>query len=274
MGAETHIDIRRLQEGGDTPSSVDIYSSDQSVDVTKVNEGEYNLKVSQDIIDALNSKQDIPIAGGLQTNGIEARYMGVNLSGYPNIMISAPVGSYVPLFEIDAYNNGKSQLSFEIISREDSAGYYSRFVFVSRANSHLFMRLDFYNKYLGGTQGAFDQNAIVLVVSGSKYLICKKVLSPNFDCCVISDIYRDQDVYCHIYKYQSVIVQSTDPYLRRAEAMTTWRGLNIETNGEQPVDLQRLSENTIYDDTTTQVGVTNVQDALENIFTRLSAANI
>lgn len=272
MAADTHVNIAKLGKNGGGSQPTNIISSENSIDVESITRG-YDINVSSELIDKINGKQDIPNAGGLLTSGIEAHYMGINLSSYPTICIDAQVGTYVPIFEIDAFNNGKSQLSFEIISREDSAGYYSKFIFVSIGDSYLFIRTDYYNRQLTGTS-KFDRDAIVVVKKNRKYLICKKVINSGFDCFITNDIYRDLNAYCRIYCYTSVEAIPDPTRIRRASPMTTYEGLDIATSGVQPTDLERLAQNVAYDDTTTQTGITNVQAALENIFTRLNTAGI
>lgn len=274
MGAETNIDIRRFQEGGDTPSSVDIYSSDQSVDVTEVNEGEYDLKVSQDIIDLINSKQDAPNAGGLRTDGIESLWFGINISGYPDTAITGVhAGDYIPLFEINAFNAGKAQLGFEIISREDTAGYYSKFFFVARGNNFLFLRTDYYNKpVISSGVGYFAPDAIVIVQDGQRYLICKKTLQTGFDAFIVNQLYRDSESYSITKRYTTFTTERyLDPNIVRASAMTTWRNKIIASSGMQPQELDSNSINVNYDNTLSQATATNVQAALDDLYAKYNA---
>lgn len=268
MGAETNIDIRSFEENGGSMSDYTLESSDNTIDVQTTETG-HDIKVAQNIIDTLNNKQDIPIAGGLRTNGIEARYFGINLSGYPDTCITGVhINDYIPLFEIYAFNGGKSQLSFELISREDSAGYYSKFFFASRGTSFIFIRTDYYNKpVIASGEGYFDKNAIVVVQDSDRYLICKKTLKTDFDAYIVNDFYRDSSSYCKIQRYTTFTESHfTDPDIKRASAMTMWRNKIIADTCVQPIELESDSVNVTYDNTSSQASATNVQDALDDLY--------
>lgn len=177
----------------------------------------------------------------LQKSPVEAQSLitnGIKATGfYSNYPLTAgvkkwatSVNAYIPLFEIDSTNIGKSSLIFEVIGREDNFGYYAKYYFSSRRSSigsglpagssgtqyvengetktHPIQYYFMGNCAMVAPERStiFDVSDIVVVECGhtsghSIYRIYRKVRSGLMDFFAVNVLCHDTPTYCNIKFY-------------------------------------------------------------------------
>lgn len=194
--------------GGSQPQT--LTSPDGSIDVENI-VGGHEIKVSGSIIEKINSKQDKADNASLYVSGLQSQYFWVNYphsstspaSNYKDFRsevidgVATPV-KYIPIVDINSINLGKAQLSFEVFSREDSFGYYAKYLFASRYNMGGNYALQCCC-YVNNERGYFTKDSIVVCPwntgHNAHYTIFKRVESSGFDFFLINVLTMDKSNY-------------------------------------------------------------------------------
>jgi hypothetical protein len=202
-----------------TIESVGIDSADQSVTCTYDSENNsYDLAVAESIRNEIRNKQNINIGAGLIMSGIRCQYFCVNYhlqsNGTTVSNYTAAGNSYVPICDIVTTNIGKSQVCFEVISREDTFGYTAKYFFASKwlgstspDPNFVFMGCNYMNS--PRTELYFDQDSLVVVPfaqgTTSYYRIYKKNhVNGAYDFFLINVLFEDVPTYATIKWYTNV----------------------------------------------------------------------
>lgn len=246
----------KFESQGNRGGMVDytLTSPDESIKVTEITNG-HEIEVSERLKETINNKQDKMIVGGYQTNAIYS----MSLIERDGAGIPRTIGHYVPLLEIQSFNNSKSQFEFSIFSREDSMNYYARYLFTTSTSlAPKFELLDYcldQNSNMIPPTFRFDSIvAFKIYNSGSysRFLICKEIIS---DAGVLDAYYFNilsQDIgFCYSKKYYTrneqsyytpwEFVQNSQNYLTN----WTWKYVNGINTAKAEYELPE-NENTLH----------------------------
>lgn len=228
-------------------STVLIESSNNSVTVEEITGG-YNLAVSEQILNAINNKQDIINVAGVQSTAIYSMSFAVGYSGF-----RASEGEYIPLIYIEDRNLGKSQFEFEVFSREDSALYYARYIFASFGDNYRFVMLEYVDDEINN-RGYFNKQSVVCVPIGHRnYLICKRVEENQGYDFFFCNILMQDALFCFSTKFYS---RGTQPYyinndyqsfVQITESISEYNGVNLSENAVPAKDVLAPIYNEIGD---------------------------
>lgn len=250
---DENVDAYFQPQEGSSPSNAQYYSPKNTIDISVDDYNQPTLDLSEDLLNEIakiDEKQNIVVSSGLYLSGIRAQWFGVNYNGF-----MADQDTYVPICYIESNNLGKAQACFEIISREDSHGYYAKYMFSSR-----YVSATGNFSFLGcnlmlspnGAQWFDDTSIVVLpveegaIVNGhrrSKYMIMKKVkYATRFsvdhyvyfpDFFIVNVLFEDAPNYSTV-KWFTTVQGASDSHLNRFQegniGLTTYNDINIAAN--------------------------------------------
>lgn len=216
----------KYYRGGGSMDDYSLTSPNNTIQVVDVKNG-HEIEVDPQLMETINNKQDKMVVGGFQTNAIYSMSF-IERDGGGGI--PREVGHYVPLLEIQSFNNSKSQFEFSIFSREDSMNYYGRYLFsTSTSLQPKFELLDYCvdqnkNQIITDTY-KWDSIVAFKIYNSAKYsrfLICKKIRSTdgNLDAYFFNILSQDIG-FCYSKKYYSRNQQSY---------YTPWEFVNVTNN--------------------------------------------
>lgn len=232
-------------------SNIIVESQDESIEVNEIDRG-YNIQVSEQIKELINSKQDIIKVGGIQSTAIYSMSFDVNYT------FSATVGEYMPLLYIESINLGKSQFEFEVFSREDSTLYYGRYIFSSFGDDFRFAMLEYLSDGIKSSEYLKKDSVVCVPIGYRNFLICKKVERSGFDFFFCNILMQDIS-YCISTKYYSrgkqsyYIDNSYQKFVQIRESISTYKSVNIADNAVpakyvlQPIEDEIGDINTILE---------------------------
>lgn len=215
----------KYNRGGGSIGDYSLTSPNNTIQVVDVENG-HEIEVSQELINTINSKQDKMENGSIYVSGLQSQYFWVN---YPRLSsrptqnfkdfradiidgVSTPV-KYIPIVDIHSINLGKAQLSFEVFSREDSFGYYAKYLFASRHNLGGNYALQCCC-YVNNNRGYFTKDSIVVCPwntgENAHYTIFKRVEDSNNDFFLVNVLTMDKENYSS-QKWYYVSNQNINP---------------------------------------------------------------
>ena len=140
----------------------------------------------------MEHKREKAVANWLETYGLEAHGFIIGWRNSTSSIDNPVVGEFVPLYRVKSVNNGKAQVGFTVVSRDNSKGVYkASYYFSSLGNNRVDIIMTHYANHNVGSY--FSRDCIGFVpIANREWLIVRKVLTSEEDYMVVTDDMKDK----------------------------------------------------------------------------------
>lgn len=141
----------------------------------------------------MEHKREKAVANSLETYGLEAHGFILGWSAANSSIDNPVVGEFVPLYRVKSVNNGKAQVGFTVVSRDNSKGVYkASYYFSSLGDNRVDIIMTHYANH--NADSYFSRDCIGFVpIANREWLIVRKVLTSAEDYMVVTDDMKDKN---------------------------------------------------------------------------------